>query len=295
MKFNIDRIYKEKLSLYEKKFSKYENMITADAVEYSIEFKDKVFKIWWKTIGQTKSCEYAKNGVKQFNVFSQGCLIVFRDKKYIFIPVTENDNKNEFLIDFCTETRKEVGEHKVGAAQRLLLPDGEGGKYHVSFDGFDSPVFIVIVALLAAIMGFVFFIGGDDYKNVTRETCVEYTGVVSNITGEAWYEKNDYCDIEFVDGELYTVDGTVISDDVKNALKTIKAGDTVTLLYYEEEYSVMEVTSDGREILPFEWAYEVLNREATIFYWMGIGVWAVDIFLLGYGIRGIIREKKEKL
>jgi hypothetical protein len=27
---------------------------------------------------------------------------------------------------------------------------------------------------------------------------------------------------------------------------------------------------------------------------MGIGVWAVDIFLLGYGISGIIREKKEK-
>ena len=294
MKFNTDHIYKESLSLYEKKFSKYDNMIKADTVEYSIKFEDKVFKIWWKSTTQTKSCEYAKNGVKQFHIFSKGCLIVFKDKKYIFIPVTENDDKNEFLIDFCTEVRKAVGEHRVGVAQRLALPDGEGGRYHVGFDSFDSPVFIVIVALLAAVMGFVFFIGGDDYKNVTRENCIEYTGVVSNITGEAWYEENDYCDIEFEDGELYTVDGTVISDDVKNALKTIDVGDTVTLLYFEEEYSVMEVMSDGREILPFEWAYEVLNREATIFYWMGIGVWAVDIFLLAYGIRGIIREKKEK-
>ena len=294
MKYLIDSSYKANLSAYEKKLSKYENLLPDGTVDFSVKLENKVFKIWWKSTTQTKSCEYAKNGVKQFNVFSKGCLIVFKDKKYIFIPVTENDDKNEFLIDFCREARKAVGEHRVGAAQRLALPDGEGGRYHVGFDSFDSPVFIVVVALLAAVMGFVFFIGGDDYKNVTREDCIEYTGVVTNITGEAWYEEHDYCDIEFEDGELYTVDGTVISDDVKKALKTIDVGDTVTLLFYEEEASVMEITSDSREILPFEWAYEVLNREATAFYWMGIAVWAADIFLFGYGICGIIREKKEK-
>ncbi len=294
MRYLIDTNYKKDLSKYEKKLSKYENLLSSDTVEYSVKLENKAFKIWYRSNAQTQSCEYTKKEVKQFNIFSKGCLIIFKDKKYIFIPVTDNDDKNEFLIDFCIEARKAVGEHRVGAAQRLAIPDGEGGKYHVGFDSFDSPAFIVVVALLAAVMGFVFFIGGDDYKDVTREDCIEYTGVVSSITSEAWYEDDDFCDIEFEDGELYTVDGTVISEEVQNALKTISVGDTVTLLFYEEQASVMEVTSEGKTILPFEWAYKQYNLDAVIFYWMGIGVWAVDIFLLGYGINGIIREKKEK-
>ncbi len=294
LRYNIDRTYKESLSCYEKKLSKYENLLTSDTIEYSVEFENKTFKIWYRSNVMTQRCEYTKKEVKQFNIFSKGCLIIFKDKKYIFIPATDNDDKNEFLIDFCEEVRKTLGDLKIGTAQRLALPDGEGGKYHVGSNMFDSPITFIIVALLSAVVGYVFFIGGDDYKDVTREDCIEYTGVVANIDNPSWYDDDDFCDLEFEDGELYTVEGKVISEDVKQALKTISAGDTVTLLFYEEQASVMEVTNEGETILPFEWAYKQYNLDAVVFYWMGIGIWAGDIFLLGYGISGIIREKKEK-
>lgn len=294
MKYFVDSNYREKLSSCQKKLSRYEPLFPADTQEYSVALKDKTFKIRYKSNTQSKAQEYDKKQVRRFDIFSVGCAIIFKDKKYVFIPVTENDEKNEFLIDFSIEARRILGELKIGATQRLALPDGEGGRYHVGTDHFDAPWFILIVVLLSALMGYVFFCGGDDYKNVTRKDCTEYTGTVVSISGEEWYEDNDYCEIEFEDGEIYTIDGTVISEDVQNAIKTVKADDTVTVLFYEDESSVMEVTKGEKVILPFEWAYKQYNTDAQFFFWTGIVIWAVDLFLFAYGISGIIREKKEK-
>lgn len=291
MNYRIDTLYREKLSEYEKSTSRCECILPKDCTEYSVRFENKTFTVKYKSLSGNGTAVYKKGDLLCYEVRRHGLILIFKNKKFVFIPVTNDEDQNDFLMGFCRVLNGTYRLSRERVGERLAIPDGEGSTMLVGIDPFHNPFALIGVALLAAFLGFVFFIGGDDYDGVTREDCTVIKGVLAEY--ESSFDGDDH-KIRFEDDSIYWLERCTVSAKVEDGLKSLSEGDSVLLLWHAETESVMGIENEGREILTFDWAYRQLYRDARAFYWMGIGVWCLGGLLLCYGIYNIKKEREEK-
>lgn len=293
MKFSIDIKYRESIeALSKKKLKKYQCLFDINITQRAgFELEEEFMRIWYMVDGNTTTLKYEYNQLKHCVVFSNGYAIIFKDKKYVFLPVTNNEKSNNELMEIGMWFKNEYSAIRFIVHQRLRLPSDnhKNGKKRVSFDKSDSPYALITIAILGALASIIFIKMPNDYKPIERENAVVYEGIY-----ESYYtDSKDYIEITFKDEKEYTIHECLRSREVYDKLDTLSEGEKLYVLENPEIGYIIELRTDKEEIINFDTSQAKMLKNAKFFMWMGICVDIAGVFLLAYGIYQLIAERKE--
>ena len=137
------------------------------------------------------------------------------------------------------------------------------------------------------------FTFGMRYWNapVAREEAVAVTAVLSSSL-----ESRDDGDVKeillrFEDHQQLHIDGACITDELRSRVSAITPGTTLSLLVHPNSSTVMELRVGEETLMEFEYAAEKLTREADMFMWLGIFLYA----MAAWGLASLILRKLKKL
>lgn len=159
MKLVIDKEYERSLKKIVNRTKKYDSLF-----DYSIgatlgcDPDDNQVRIWYSTAYETKQETYSLKDIKRCEVHANGCLLLFRDRKFVFLPVTNDEDNDVALLEMCEFLESELdGLHFFVIARLSFLVDEKTGKrVRIGFSLSDSPTYIIIMSILAVALATVF-------------------------------------------------------------------------------------------------------------------------------------------
>ncbi len=293
MKFSIDTKYRENIeALSKKKLKKYQSIFDLNVTQRGgFEFEEDSMRVWYMVDGNTTSVKYEYNQLKHAVVFSNGYAIIFKDKKYIFLPVTNNEKSNNELLEIGIILKNEYSAIRFITHQRLRLPSDnrKNGKKRVNFDKSDSPYVIITMAVLMAVVSIIFIKMPNDYKIIERENARPYEGIY-----ESYYtDSKDYIELSFKDEMKCDIHECLGSIDLYDKLDSLSSGEKLYVLENPETGFIIELKTDKEEIINFETSQAKMLKNAKFFMWMGIIADIGGVYLLIYGVYQFLKERKE--
>ncbi len=289
MKISITNDYRQRLEELSGKLKKYTPLFDFNsALEFTCERKKNSIFITYKTAYMQEEYTSAPKKIKKCKIYSDGCLIIFKDKKFIFLPVTNNEETDGALVAFCEFLHEKVSETRFKVKERLWLYDPlseDGRRYHKGFTILDSPIMKMLIAVGVIVIGILLFAQKQDYRIVDKTECIKYTGVYD------YYYEDDYIEIYFQNGDIHYVDTLCAYDDFYEKMDRINKGQNLQLLIHPDNEYVVEIRCGGTEILNFKQS-QIDMRDFAIF----ISVIGVILAIVGFGLLliGFKYYKKER-
>lgn len=293
MKFSINRKYTQAMEKATRKAKKFSRLYACDpGAMLEMEWEENTMQFRYSAVGESREAIYTLKDIKRCEVSSGGCLLLFRDKKYVFLPVTDAEENDSELIDFCEMLHEELDGLHFFVIQRLsVAQDKETGKrMRIGFSKSDSPIGMIVMAVLSALLATVFVTQSADYEILERSQCSAYTGLYASYSADS----NDYVDVHLTNKEYYTVHYANASDDFLEKLDALEKGAYLEILENPKAMYVVEILADGQEILNFDTAQTAMLQAETGFVYLGIALYIGAAYLLGYGIYQLIKEKREE-
>jgi len=150
-------------------------------------------------------------------------------------------------------------------------------------------VAICIIMIAGFIMASV-FIFAMPYWNaeVPREACAQVETQFAGYGELPGRSKVAY--IECSNGELYHIDGAS-ADSALGKLSMLTRYEDVTLLLHPKTGAVIELSNSSGPLLAFDESIKYLKHESIVSISMGLFLYAILVFLIIMGIRGLRNEK----
>ena len=294
MKITVDAAYRDQAAKAQKHAKKYEPLFDAETTkEFGFSTEDEGMRVWYRTEYDTKTVTYAYEDLKYGEVHVFGCVLHFRDKTFLVLPVTEDEDNNDELIDICLDFENRYSGIRFVTCERLCLPSDEqdGGKKksrRVGFDTGSSPVRTIVITLLAFVMATVFVVMPSSYGKVTREEALSFEGVYERYVQDS----KDYIELYFSDGSMQTIHESCTLKEVVDAIDALEAGERLYLLIHPKNEFVIEVRSDENELLNLDESQRNMQTNAKLFRGLGIFVYCGGVFLIGYAIWQMTAERR---
>lgn len=295
MRIEIGKQYKESVKKIGKKLKTHTHLFDCDSTlmfGFELEVEDKQMRIWYSTENETKTIIYSYASLKRCEVCSNGYILTFSDKYFLYLPVTRNEKNNIELFDIGEVFNREYDGFHFVVTERLSIPMDEGDgskKIRVGFSLSDSPIAMIILALLSVIMATFFVTMKEDYAFVDSTVCDSYNGFFEEYDEDS----KGYVELHFEDGEVLTVHQACGSEKFFERLETVEKGEKIYALINPNVDFVVEINTEDSEILNIEMAQNAMLREATGFMWLGIFVYCAAAFLIVYGLYKWIKERKQ--
>ena len=99
--------------------------------------------------------------------------------------------------------------------------------------------------------------------------------------------------MSFKDERVLFIHQAAGSMKVCENLEMLKKGDKLYVLINPNVDYVVEIKTDSVEILNLNSAQKAMYREAIAFMWLGFFIYGGAVFMIGYGVYQIIKERKE--
>lgn len=294
MKIRVDAAYRDQVAKAGKYAKKYTPLFdTQAAEEFGFSLEDEGMRVWYQTEYDTKTVSYAYKDLKYCEVRAFGCILCFRDKKFLLLPVTEDEDNNDELIDIGLDFKERYDGFHFVACERLCLPSDEqdGGQEknrRVGFDTGSSPVRTIVIALLSFVMATVFVLMPSSYGKVSREEALPFEGVYERYVQDS----KDYIELYFSDGSVKTIHECVTTADLTDAVDAIQSGERLYLLIHPDNEFVIEIRTDAGELLDVDEAQRKMLKNANLFRGLGIFVYCGGAFLIGYAVWQMSAERR---
>lgn len=296
MNIQIGEKYRNAMFEHSKKLKGYETLFDCDrATGFSYYSNKDYICINYKLDGVSKkiSVKYRHKDIKKCKVYSNGCLMIFKDKRFVFLPITEDIDENLKLAELCKVLSKKLGDFRFVYVESLCMPceknTDEIIRLNLSMES--SPVLTLIGVIFIVFFATVFVSSKNDFVPAQRVECESYSGIYKD--HEVGY--NDAVTIYFEDGREIEVNGECCSSEFEENLERIKKGEQLDVLVNPKHQSAVEIISSDRVILDFARAQRSLYDSAKFFWWLGMFCYFVALYLIVRTIRMLATNKREKI
>ena len=234
-----------------------------------------------------ESCTYG--GVLAVTEMKDGILLRLSHKRLLWLPVSDEPQENERLMDavilLCTYCKyhfriAKLRLKKVGIAKRILFcVKTRRGLYTGSLD---AKIAIGLFICLAFFVGTVFVSQVFQNQRIQRQDATVLNAEF--IEADPSYGRNmisiRYIDLLFKNAEEQTVDGCCLGYGLKEKLESLPSGTEMQLLTHPKSGNVLEIQVGNNTLLEFEFAQERLWNESLVFMALGVFMYAVSVGLL---------------
>ena len=100
MKIKIDGQYRENIDRLSRRLKKSVCLFDMDkTLELGFSLEEDHMRIWYSTQYETDIITYSYKSLKRCEVHTNGYLLIFKDKKFVFLPVTDDEENDMELLD----------------------------------------------------------------------------------------------------------------------------------------------------------------------------------------------------
>lgn len=153
----------------------------------------------------------------------------------------------------------------------------------------DSPVAIIVVAVLAMLLGIVFAVSEVTNKPIPREEAIAYSGTFDHY--DATWE--NYRNIYFEDGSSYEVYAHTETQEFREMMESLKKGTKLYLLVNPNNELVAEIKTDTEELLNFETSQREVAAYGNGYVIIGMVAFSGGVFLIFYAV-GVLRSRRKE-
>ena len=294
MNVSVTSAYARRVAELGQKYRKYTPLFDCgNTYRFGFDLEGDGFSIWYESQDGRQTVQYPDAGLKRCEVRFDGYLLLLKDQRFVFLPVTGNANNDEYLLFIGEVFKVTYDGFRFVVVERLQITDPKSPadkKKKVGFELSDSPVAVIIVALLAVIMATFFIFMKVDFAPITAEECVSYAGVYQKYRVDG----KDYIDLSFDDERVFVIHHACGSSELYEKLDAVMPGTQLELRINPNVEYVVEIRAGGRLILDMDTAQNAMLREANAFMWLGIAVYAMAAFLLVYAVYKLCKERKRR-
>ena len=287
-----------------------------DAREYECFYQldQNVLEYWQDGFSRT----YPVREIKLCRSYASGLFLVFRDKRFLILPVTGDSEANTELA-LITQLLYQAMPLRFDDSERLYFPETEeqpeeqamddpkgwrdkqrsrkkNGRRHGIYVAADAahavsrfPILIFIVVLLAMIPATVFVRMPARDKPLAREELETVTGRLAKWTFESKYDS-----VTLSDGVEYEIPYIAVTGETEDKLKSVPAGAEIMLLLSPDSGCAVGVEQGEKILLDANAVQKKVHRESVAFMVMGVIIYAASPFLVAYGIAQIVLEKRHR-
>ncbi len=290
MQFKVDYNYRSRVEALSQKYKKLTPVFNCNgAIDIGFELGNREVLISEGTGFNEKRYVYRYRQIKKIISFTDGLLVIFKDKKFVFLPVTDNEIADEDLV-FIAQVFHEQFKLKFHIKGRLYVINYDSHKQkrkRVNFDFADSPIIVTIISVVALLVGVLIATLPNIYIPVSKEECIVYTGEYES------FEKDDDDTffIYFKNGDEQWIDYSCYSSKLYSEIVALEKGTKLEILLHPDSEYVVELVCDGEEILNLNFAQEAMYEDASYTAWLGYLVIAAGTFLLIYAIIRFANER----
>ena len=292
MNVSVNRAYARRVAELGQKYRKYSPLFDCgNTHRFGFDLAEDGFSIWYETREGRQTVQYPEKELKRCEVRFDGYLLLFKDQHFLFLPVTGNADNDEYLLDLGEILKGTYDGFHFVVVERLQITDPENAgdkKKHIGFALSDSPVVMVVMAVIAVLLATVFVSMKSDYAPVTAEECSVYSGVYQKCR----VDSKNYIELDFEDGQMFVVHHACGSSELHDRLNAVAAGQMLDLRINPNVEYVVEIRAGDRLLLDMDTAQNAMLREANAFMWLGIAVYAMAVFLFVYGVYTWCKERK---
>ncbi len=293
LKLLIDTKYKKIVSALDaKELKKYKCIFDLSITdEAKFELEEDGMHIWYSANNNRIDLNYGYKELKRCLVFSNGYAVIFKDKNYIFLNVTNNARENSELLEIGKYFHSNYSALHFIVKQRLCLPmeNHRTGKKRISFDKDDSPLFMIGISVLCVLISIIFITMPNRYKPIAKEETQRYEGIYSSYNQDG----QGYVDIIFEDETEHTIHQCCAYVEILDGLKALHKGEKLYVLINPTTDYIVELKTESKELLNFDDSQRLMLFEAKAFMWLGIVLDVGAVCLTAYGIYQLIKERKE--
>ena len=294
MNISVNSAYISRVAELNLKFKKYTPLFDCDNTHrFGFKFDEDVFSIWYKSPNGRQTVTYPESALRRCEVRHDGYLLLFKDKHFLFLPITGIADNDEYLLALGELFSNRYSGFRFVVIDRPLLKDPEepySPKTPVSFDLSDSPAVIIFTALLAVIIATVFITMRASYEPIAAVECTVYSGIYQR----HFEDSKGYIDLYFEDGSVFYIHLACSSSDLCERLDTLVAGQRLDLRINPNVEYVVEIQSGDILILDMDTAQDAMLQEANAFMWLGIVVCVMAAYLVIYGVYKWRKERKHR-
>lgn len=153
----------------------------------------------------------------------------------------------------------------------------------------ESPVAVIVVAVLAMLLGIIFAVSELANKPISREEAVAYSGTFDYY--DATWE--NYREIYFEDGSAYEVYAHTETQEFRETMESLKKGTKLYILVNPNNELVAEIKTDTEELLNFETSQREVAAYGNGYVIIGMVAFAGGVFLIFYAV-GVLRSRRKE-
>lgn len=293
MHFNVDYKYKRRIEELSAKYRKFTPVFDANRVtEVYFELGNNEVLISRNTSFNEERSIYRFRQIKKIISFTDGLLIIFKDKKFIFLPVVDNETADDDLV-YIAHTFYEQMMYKFSVKERLYTVNYNSAsqkKKRLNLSITESPVFMIIISVLAALLGLVVIAASMSYEPVSRDKCIAYTGEYASFEKD----EDDTIYLYFKNDEEQWIDYSCYSSELFTEIASFEKGESVKILLHPDNEYVVELKCKGKEILNLDFAQKAMREDAKGMEWLGYFIIAIGAVSLLFGVIRITIENAAK-
>lgn len=154
----------------------------------------------------------------------------------------------------------------------------------------ESPVSVLIVAVLALILCVIFSFSNRANRPVPREEAISYEGTF-DYYDDSW---ENYRTIYFEDGTSCEVYAHTETEDFRNKMDALPKGTKLYLLINPNNECAAEIRTDTQELLNFETSQQEIYQYGKGYVGIGIFAGAACVFLIAYSVGLAVHNRKEE-
>lgn len=232
---------------------------------------------------------YSFKQIKKVVSFTDGLLIIFKDNKFVFLPVTDNEFTDKDLLDIAHFLFLEM-KMKFHIHSRLYVINYESNKQkrkRITFEFSHAPIVVAIVSIIIIFIGLFISAMPSSYIPVSREKCIVYTGRYESFEKD----EEDYIYIYFKNGDEQWIDCSCYSSKLYTKIAALKEGEKLEILLHPDNEYIVELVSNGEELLNLEFAQKVMCEDVEGMEYMGYVIIIAGVIALIYGISRFVAER----
>lgn len=154
----------------------------------------------------------------------------------------------------------------------------------------ESPVAVLIVAVLSLILCVIFSFSNRANRPVPREEAISYEGTF-DYYDDSWENYRSIC---FEDGTSCEVYAHTETEDFRNKMAALPKGTKLYLLINPNNECAAEIRTDTQELLNFETSQQKIYQYGKGYVGIGIFAGAAGVFLIAYSIGLAVHNRKEE-
>lgn len=154
----------------------------------------------------------------------------------------------------------------------------------------ESPIAVLVVAVLAMVLGVVFLSSNSSNRPIPEEEAVAYSGYFEYYD-DSW---ENYRRIQFEDGSIFDVDAHTETAEFYETMKTLPRGTVLHILVNPNNDYVAQIQTDTEELLNFQDSQEAIYQYGWGYVGIGVFTCFCSVFLGAYSLLAMNHRRKEK-